>query len=406
MTKLRPSETFAVSDWLSGSASNNFCQVLLALRLDPRVEHEADLFSRGCVESFRGQAFESYSYTFTQIFEKGVLDEVIALSRLADDDVHAIRHGEGAGIERLRSLVANAHLLSNVALSNTIAALVSISRFGLASILLNVLREREHCARSAFELGWIEFLIANRYTEGRDSMASFDRMRLAAATGEIPDGRVLDLCTQGVVWYLKRREVDEGTFNWCLATGSSLARQANRIDPTAVSSWFRGLAMLPASRRDSGMTRRCMDRARSNASVSITNDRSPKTLNAIKTYYESSIKEYLYVTPDRDLALEAATNLIDLDPYWAPSHGEKGEVFARFGEHDMAASCYEEAAALGPPYFAHHLLLAARSCAKAGDVDRASEHYTSLIGMAPSNVRLRDEAAALAIRPPVSVRRV
>jgi hypothetical protein len=389
-------------DWVTRFSSRCFSQVLLGLHHDTNFEAKPNLFSRGCVDFFHKKDFETYGYQFTQIFEEAVLNEVIVLNGLPGEDVYSIRYGESKGLERLRSLISSANDISVPALANTIAALISISRFRIASTLLSQLRPRATKARETFELGWLEFLLSNRFAEGRDSMAAFDRMRLATKTGAIPAGRILDVCTQGVVWHLKRREVDAATFRWCLAVGTRLARQADQVGFLAISNWFRGVAMLPASCRQAEVAREYMEFAQINAKRSIAEGCSLSALNALKTYYESCIKEHLYVKPDRDLALESAQSLITLDPTWAPSYGECAEIYARFREYDSAADFYEKAATVGPPYFGYHLRRAARCWVKAGEIDRGTAHYSHLIALAPNDVALRVEAMKIASHSPMA----
>ena len=386
-----------MTDWISGFAANSFSRLLLDFDFNDSVATKPDLFSRGCVEFFQEHDFEIYGYQFTQIFEENVLNEVIVLNGLQPEDVYSFRQGASERLERLRALMSKAEKLSEVALANTIAALVSLSRFRAALPLMNLLRTRTHAVRGAFELGWLEFLISNRFADGRDSVAAFDRMRAAVESGAIPAGRILDICTQGVVWHIKRREVDNDTFKWCLTVGTRLAHQTTNLDFGAISSWYRGLAMLPAARRNPDLTREYMERARDTASLSVDESRSTISLNALKTYYESSIKEFLYIRPDRALALDAAQSLIALDPVWAPSYGECADIHSKFGDHEMASHYYERAAALGPPYFGHHLLMAARSRARDGDASRAQEHYAFLLQFAPDDVAIREEAGRSAM---------
>ena len=122
-----------MTDWASCFSSNCFHQVILTLRYSDPVDGEADLFSRGIVEFFQEKDLETYGYQFTQIFEENVLNEIIVLKSLQAEDVYAVRYGEGQALERLRSLISNADNLSEPALANTIAVLVGISRFRVAS---------------------------------------------------------------------------------------------------------------------------------------------------------------------------------------------------------------------------------------------------------------------------------
>jgi tetratricopeptide (TPR) repeat protein len=117
-------------------------------------------------------------------------------------------------------------------------------------------------------------------------------------------------------------------------------------------------------------------------------------MNFLKTYYESAIKEHMYLTGDYDRAQEAGDALIALDPVWPPSYAEVAEVHRKFGDTERAAGLFEKAAALGPPYVGHHMAAAARCHEALGNDERAIGHYLALAEIAP----LSESIAAAGLR--------
>ncbi|ANY05778.1 hypothetical protein AFB00_05085 [Pseudonocardia sp. HH130630-07] len=118
----------------------------------------------------------------------------------------------------------------------------------------------------------------------------------------------------------------------------------------------------------------------------------------IKTYYESAMKEYVYVQRDMDAAKEAGRSLIALDPAWSVSYGELAEVYLRSKQVEKAAQLYEKAVTVGPPYVAHHLLKAATCRDQCGDLSRAMAHFEKLAGLAPRSRQVMTAGLALAHR--------
>ncbi|MBM0275409.1 tetratricopeptide repeat protein [Micromonospora tarensis] len=223
-------------------------------------------------------------------------------------------------------------------------------------------------------------------------------MRAAIESRALPPDRVMDACAQGVVWFLKRRELSEADFDWFVATGTALAEQPGLVEPAALSSWYRGVAMIPAAKGEVAATRRYMEHARAAARETITKRPRAYEMHLMKTYHESSLKEHMYLTRDEDRAEESGRALIAIDPAWSPSYGELAEAYVRFGRPGPAAELFETAVRIGPPYVGHHLLQAARCRERAGDHELALAHYLSLVDTAEPSPEVVTAALALARR--------
>ena len=285
--------------------------------------------------------------------------------------------------------------LAVVELVNLASALVSVSRFDIAAGLLDTASDQASTSRERFEIAWLEFVISNRRDDGKNSPAAFAAMRAEIDAGKVPRGRALDACTQAVVWYLKRREVPEEAFTWSVGIGQRLVMNPDQLDAGTMSSWFRGIAMLPAARGSASTTRQYMHRAQAAAEEKIAKSSGAFEKNMLKTYYESSLKEQMYVNRDFDAAEEAGRALIALDPLWPPSYGELAEAYEKFGQLGQAAELYELAAHAGPPYVGHHLMRASRCRAALGQHEAALDHYSALLELAPGNETICNAGHAL-----------
>jgi hypothetical protein len=387
------------------SIARNSFQHTLAVFSGASDAGEADLFSRAAVEIYERKTWDEWGYRFTQIFEPGVLQEVAMLEGIPYDDLRRLKHRPSPALTWLGTRADAPAELSFVEKINVASALVSISRFDAAESIIATAASDMVSDRDRFELGWIEFLISNRCDDGARSPRAFRRMRAAMDEGAIPPSRVLDMCVQGVVWYVKRREVSDDDYAWCLRTGAAIAAESGVVDPGAISSWYRGVAMVPAATADAALTRDYMRRAEETALESYALRTGAFELNALKTYHESAIKEHMYVTKDVDRALKAAKDLVALDPNWSPSYGEMADAYCWFGRPEEAAEFYERAARMGPPYVAHHLLQAARCWVKVQAPDQALIHYQTLSAMAPDHAVVRAEGGHVAKRASEASRR-
>ncbi|WP_069812842.1 hypothetical protein [Streptomyces sp. TP-A0874] len=365
-----------------------FHRTMLGLSHEAEGTGEPDIFSQGCVEAFENADWDRFGYPFTQVFEAAVLQETAALEQIPYADLARLTHRPTAAMRRLGELLDNRLELDFVRRINLASALTSVARLDLAHEVLTEATELAVTDRDRFEAAWLTFVVSNRRDDGEDSATAFTAMRTAAGTGDVPVARVLDACTQGVVWYLKRKEISEEDFRWCVRTGNALAKRGATVDDAAVSSWYRGLAMLPAAKGMPEQTRAYMEAARRAAEETVRRQRRADALNLLKTYHESSLKEHMYVTRDRDAAVAAGRDLIALDPAWSVSYGELAEAHVRFGSPLEAAELYDQAVAAGPPYVGHHLLKSAGCWERADEPRRALDAYRSLARLVPGNAEV------------------
>jgi len=375
---------------------NSFQETLLGLEYAEPADQPADLFSQACVEQYRDVEAERFGYLFAQVFEPGVLQEVCLLEGVSYSDVENLEVLPTASLQRLAEAARAADQLSLPGQVNVAAALISISRFGPAHRVLMGARRRASSARDVFEVAMLEFVIANRQDDVAVSQSAFVRMRAAIETKKLPPDRVLDACAQAVVWHLKRQEISVEDYAWFTDTGRAVADRSNTVDPGALSSWYRAIAMVPAAKGEADLTRQYMDHARTTAEQTFALRPRAYELHFLKTYHESSMKEHMFLTRDLSKAEESGRALIALDPAWAPSYGELGDAFYKFGEPTKAAELYEEAVRAGPPYVGHHLLSAANARRKAGHGETAVAHYLAIARLATVREQVLSEGLALA----------
>jgi len=374
-------------------ARNTFQETLVGFEFteqhDPR---QVDLFARACVEEFANWDATTFGYRFAQVFEPSVLKEVAMLEGVSYDDLVTLAHKPTRTMRHLASLVEDAPDATVVELVGIAAALISVSRFDLAARILGLADAKASDARERFEIAMLEFAVSNRRDDGGNSPPAFKRMRDAIESTPLPPDRVLDACSQAVVWYLKRREVHEDDVAWYVQTGSRLVASRS-LDPGSISAWYRAVAMLPAARGEKEQTRRYMEFAREAGAEAYALRPSAYDQHFLKTYFESAIKEHIYVTRDFEEARRAGDALIELDPAWAPSYGEVAEIYERFDEPTEAARWYETAAEKGAPYVGNHLAAAIRCHERAGDEEAAAE-CRRVLSAVPSSSSLATERAA------------
>lgn len=379
---------------------NAFQQTMATLRFETGPGQQADIFSRTCVGAWANFDLEGASLTFSQVFEPAVLREVALLEGTTEEALADLTYGADGPIGDLAALVSGADELSVRGLLNLASLLISLSRFSLARQMIKRVSRRAATPAEAFDVAWARFMVSNRCTADAESPAAFSAMRLAITGGGVAVNRALDACTQAVVWFSKRRAVSAADYRWFLETGAHLVSAGLITSAATESAWFRGIAMIPATSGDNLATRRMMDRARDAAERLAADQPGPYADNFLKTYWESTLKEHLYVTRDLTAALDAGAALVALDPGWGPSYAEVAEVHERMGELARAAQCYLEAAQCGPPFVGFHMMAAARCLERVEDYVGAGDVYAYLSTLTPDDARVRERSAACAQAAP------
>ena len=175
---------------------NSFTETIL--RID-RFLDDADCvgFSRENFAAFTATTPGDYYYPIGQVFEPDVLREVCDLQGVGIEDVLRLRGDRSERAAALRNRVDQAAETSDADLIVPISALVTLSRFELATELLDGSGDRS--PRFVFEAAMLRYIIGNRVRGralGTEMMAT---VRATAQHPDIPPHRVLDACTTAVV---------------------------------------------------------------------------------------------------------------------------------------------------------------------------------------------------------------
>lgn len=336
------------------------------------------LFAEGMAAAFSDVGVGLWQVRLSQIFEPRVLTEaktlagqVVSPSGLESVDglpptavIHA-RIPELTDLPPVRRSLAVAGLL------------VAASRFQSASAVLAD-SPVSSFAKEAFERAWIEFLISNRLHDGYFAESLVKEMLSLYEAGGVPAKRALDMCAQGVVWFLKGRQISSSTVSRLIRLGDEIVTREASGDPAGTSSWYRAVAMLPAENRNAGGVARLMSKARKAASEAVELQASPFNRNLMKTYYESALKEAVYIQRDYGRFCEVRERLLAQDSQWSISWAEIAQGEEVFGELDRALEAIDSAVALGAPYVWRHVYDRTRLGLRVGDVDAAKESFDEL----------------------------
>lgn len=371
-----------------GVKRNSFHQTMVDFAFNSN-DRSTDLFSRSCVEQYLASSTRQYGYRFAQVFEPMVLQEIAILDNVDYHHLEFLDIGESPALTQLKQRLLSVEDISPVESVNLAAALISISRFRLAISVLSRVNLDKCNPRDLFEIAMLQFVVNNRISHSAGVNDAFLNMQAAIKTGAIPPDRIMDAATQAVVWYLKAKAIPISMYHSFLHVGMQLSASPNLLDQRTISSWYRAIAMIPADYGHQQITRKCMMSAHQSALKCLEHtEQIAYDLHFLKTYYESTLKEYMYVVHNKKKAISVAKKLIDLDSVWSPSYGEAGDMYVRYKDYENAAAHYEQAGYLGAPYVGHHLFSAAQAWSLAGNNRHALKLCLKLLALDPENTSL------------------
>ncbi|MPW31824.1 hypothetical protein F9L16_22915 [Agarivorans sp. B2Z047] len=357
---------------------------------------EKSIFTKVCEKSLDEHDMSRLGLPIGQVFEPSVLKEICLYNNLDLESVLDLSFVATKRATQLKSEILNCEKRNDIYKINVAAKLSSMSRFKLSDEILKTVSENDELNNDGVkvELNFIKFLNANRTSNYESVSSAVESLLCIASTRRIKPDAVANVCAQIVVWYCKYKYTSFNPISekyYRIAT--SLANDVftnSHLSTESKSSWYRAFAMVPAANNDLVETRRMMESAKSFALDSLSKNSSLESINLLKTYYESTIKECIYLSKDFERAENAIEDLINLDPHWSPSHSEASEVYYEKGDYEKALEHINMAIKIGPPYLMYNLFILGKVHRKMNRNDLAEACFTHITNNDPSNITVKE----------------
>ncbi|MCS1351750.1 M48 family metallopeptidase [Mechercharimyces sp. CAU 1602] len=345
--------------------------------------------------------FTRVPYHLNQVMEPTTLFEVAQVANLSLEQVSRLEYPLDGPIETLQKNWENRSHFSPLEQLNIAFHLTAISRFEQAwSILTSMDRyQLTPCAQLYFYL--LTFVIKNRL--GVIAVdEEFTSIKHIITENTIPASIQLNMSSQAIVWYIKQKSVKSSLYQWFVQCGlqakEKLSHSVDFQDYISLSTFHRAYAMIPAEEKKVEETREIMKLALHYAMIATP--RTPleevKRADAMKTAYESEVKEHLYLSRQFSLAEQAGRNLIELDPHWSISYQELAEVYSHFKRFDEALDMYHKAATIGLPRLTFSHFMSGYTLSQLQRDDEAIAAYQKTLDLDPENISAGVNALQLA----------
>ncbi len=349
-------------------------------------------WSRSVCAGLAEQNFDEVPYRVPQLLEPSTLVEVAQRHAISVNELEFFSYGMDGPVAKLKWLADLREWAPPVQKLSLAQSLAASCRYRFAN---QVLAEVPYDAlypdqRVTYHLA--RFAIQNRLEMQSSHQDDFTALKALMQAHRLSPARVLDVCSQAIVWKIKGNAIDDELNRWFIGTGEAAVKQiassATPADLVSLSSFYRGLAMVPAARGDVATTRQYMLLAEEYAEAVLRGERggSIEAREARKTVYESKLKEMLYVARDVESARRVADELLAYDPDWSISYHEAGEVEVVDRQWQRALQRFQKAYDIGFPRVTYSQYMIGACHQQLGNFDQALDAFKSTLLLDKTNI--------------------
>lgn len=340
----------------------NIDSFLSAILHVKEVDRNPNIWTMSVCRAFETHSFNKTPYHLGQLLEPSILYEVSSVTGISLDQILNLDYPSNGPMKFLQERLANIHDTTPVEKLNLAFRLIALSRFKLASHTLSLIQSDHLQIEDRVYFHLLRFLVKNRLSQPFND--EFYAMKKLFEENTLPNILQLKISAQAIVWEMKQRGVGQELFDWYTKRGleasDKVKAEKSFSNLLALSTFHRAYAMVPANDQLIEETRKEMKNALDYATLAKPQNRLDecRKLDALKTCYESELKEHLYLSRNYDRAEQAGFNLINTDPNWSISYHEMGELYLKLNKVDQALSMFRKAAELGLPRitFTHFML--------------------------------------------------
>lgn len=349
-------------------------------------------WSKSVCAGFAQQNFDEVPFRVPQLLEPSALSEVAQQHAIGVDELEFFSYEIEGPAVKLKWLIDMQKWAPPVQKLSLAQCLASSCRYRFAK---KILAQIPYAAlypdqRVTYQL--THFAIHNRLEIKTSHQEEFIALKALLQEHQITPARVLDVCSQAIVWKIKGNIIDNELSQWFIATGERTAKKiatSNELDELiSLSSYYRGLAMIPAAKGDITATRHYMILAENFAEAALSNKKSTNIAGreVRKTVYESKLKEMLYVAHDIESARCVAAQLLAYDPDWSISYHEAGEIEVIDRQWQRALELYQMAYNIGFPRLTFSQYMVGACHQQLGQFELALEAFKSTLLIDSTNI--------------------
>ncbi|WP_106767113.1 tetratricopeptide repeat protein [Paenibacillus faecalis] len=348
-------------------------------------------WSKGVCISFEHHNFDNVPYNLMQLLDPSTLFEVSVITKIEHADIENLNYEVQGPLNKLKWLVNNVNFATPIQKLNICYSLCSIARYKLASNIFEQIDLNRLYPNEKFYYYMLSFILKNRNNPFESVDKEFENIKALIEEGYLSDIEIISVSSQANTWKIKSSALNNDLYKWFVGKGFKLAEELSDnifASQLSKSHFYRSVAMIPAAENDLDNTRKYMDLSYKYAEMAEPKSEIQKIQrsDALKTYFESSLKEFAYLHKDYDKAEDIAKKLIEIDPNWSISYLEAAEVNMLFDNYNNALSYIKRAQEIGLPRVVESQFLLGYCYEKLEDYTQAVEAYKNTLALDPLNI--------------------
>ncbi|OGT54026.1 MAG: hypothetical protein A3F17_07510 [Gammaproteobacteria bacterium RIFCSPHIGHO2_12_FULL_41_15] len=368
---------------------DHFLRLLLHLQYTPEMASNWEKF---CYYSFLSQpaTVDRIPYTIGHLLEPGLVDELALLTHVPAHELEFLNYETQGPISVLKDMLTNTEKLNEIQKINLCLALNSLARYVAAKEVFDLININNLKFQEKFYYYNIQLLF-NDVIGSINTENTFFNLKNILEINSVPEEEIVTTCASVILYGNKGAHIIKNNlFEWFIDSAKkyvkTIENNADFHSLSLLSGFYRVYAMTLSNNLQA--TRQSMQLA-----LNYAMQLQPSNLleEAVKTYYirtnyQSTLKEHMFLTHDYEKAEEAIIRLIEVDKNFSVSYIEAAEFYLHRKQYEKALEYYQRANIIGPPRYIYSQFMLGFCYEQLNDYDQAINQYQQTLLLDPSNV--------------------
>ncbi|WLR41710.1 tetratricopeptide repeat protein [Bacillus carboniphilus] len=363
---------------------NAFISALLHIK---ETDHLSSIWTRGVCRTIQYQI----PFHLGQVLEPSTLIEASKVIPIDTRHLMNLEYETDGPMLKIKQEIENSSSLSSLERLILSYRLTYLARFDLAASMHSLVDINKLTAEEQIRHYLLKFVLLNRQDQ-TNNVEEFTKMKNLFESHLLPNYLFLTIASNAIVWELKKKSIGESLFNWFVEKGFNIVDDMGDgktfTDHIALSQFFRAYAMIPAESLKINETREAMKKSLYFAELADPkNDwEEYRKSDAIKTIYESEIKEHIFVSKNLEEAEKSGHHLLKLDPNWSISYHEMADVYFAKNEIEKALNMFEKSLEVGLPRLVFTQYMIGYCLGTLQREEEAIEAFKKTLNLDPNNI--------------------
>ena len=280
------------------SLKSDFLSTVMHLQND--VNNRTN-WAKSVVKTFESHSFDDVPYYQSQLIDETVNFEVAKFMKLSVEDVRDLNYEtQSPNLKIIKWMLDKLSYVTPVQKLNLSFVLSSMGKYHLATSVLESTEFHRLLRKEKAYFHLQSFLLGNRLGTKSTFDEEFSKIKNILESNKLTPSAEMVFVTQVIAWYIKNKSFSLNIFKWYLDRGevneNKIKGSKDFNNLSAASNYYRAKAMIYMDSNNVEQMRKTMELSyESAASLEASSELGiVKKTEALKTYFESSSKEFAY----------------------------------------------------------------------------------------------------------------